>query len=381
MMTVMFLETSLRMGGTEQVVTQLIERFDRKRVRPILCCFYDTGILGAHLMKEGVTVYHGLARHRWDVTLPFRLFRLLRREHVDVLFMINQPLVQFWGTWCGLLARIPVRIAAIRSTGKINRIQRRLLINWLTFPWVSRVTALSQTHKTYLIEKERIDPKKIEIISNGVDLGRFNGVEAPPSLRASLGLPDGAPLVAIVAMLRPEKAHDVFLRAAQTVLKQVPETHFLVAGEGSERLRLERLVAQLGIAPHVHFLGTRRDIPLLLSVCDVGVLSSHSVVETVSNAVLEYMGAQKPVVATRVGSLPEMIDDGETGFLVEPGDWNEMAEKITVLLRDRALASRMGRAGRDKVKRYYTVEQMVSQTEDLFERLLNRGLGVSACES
>lgn len=371
MITAMFLETSLRIGGTENVLTQLMERLDRSQVRPLLCCLYEPGELGDRLIKAGHAIDHHLAKSRWDLGLPIRLFRLFRKEKVDVLFLVNQPLIQFWGTWCGILAGVPVRITAIRSTGKINRIQRRLFINQLTFPWINCVTALSQTHKSYLVEKEKIDPRKIEIIPNGVDFSRFNRQEGGDLLRASLGVPREAKVAGIVAMLRPEKAHDIFLKAAAKVVKGTPEAYFLIVGDGVERSRLESLSAELGIAKNVRFLGARDDIPEILKALDVGVLSSNPVVETLSNSVLEYMAAGKPVVATRVGTLPEVIVEGQTGFLVEPGDWSGLADRMTKLFQDPSLAERMGRAGRQRVEKHYSVDQMVRMTEALFERLLN----------
>ncbi|GEM_PF-424110 len=371
-LTVLFLETSLRIGGTEHVITQLIRRFDRKRVYPIVCCFYEPGEFGKELMKEGIPVFYGLAKSRWDLGMIPRLLKFLREEQVDVLFMVNQPLIQFCGTLCGLLYGVPVQIAAIRSTGKINRIQRRLWINRLTFPWITRVTALSQMHKTYLVEKEKIDARKIEIIPNGVDLARFSAARDNGTLRFSLGIPGKAPLVGIVAMLRPEKGHDVFLKAAERVSRQMPEAHFLIIGEGPEHPRLIQWAKELGIEKKIHFLGARHDVPAILHSLSVAVLSSRPVVETLSNAVLEYMAAAKPVVATRVGSLPEQIEEGKTGFMVEPGDFEAMAEKIVTLLKDNSLVARMGQAGRERVETHYGIDQMVRQTEDLFERLLGR---------
>lgn len=371
MSTVMFLETSLRIGGTETVVGQLIQRLDRRRFRPMLCCLYEPGVLGERLIQAGVPVYHSLAAHRWDLGVGVRLLRLLRREQVDVLFIVNQPLTQFWGTWCGLLARVPVRISAIRSTGKINRVHRRLWINRLTFPWMTRITALSETHRTFLIEREGISPKQLAIIPNGVDLSRFPVDGSAHSLRDALGLSDRGPVVGIVAMLRPEKAHEMFLRTAARVLEQIPSSRFLIVGDGTERSRLESLAETLGIQAQVRFLGARDDVPALVSLFDVAVLSSRPVVETVSNAVLEYMAARKPVVVTRVGSLPELIEEGRTGFLVEPGDWQAMAKRIVQLLQDRSLAKRLGQAAQDRVRQQYTVERMVQQYEALFERLLN----------
>ena len=369
--TVLFLETSMRIGGTETVLTQLMQRLDRRRFRPILCCLYEPGVLGQRLIDSGAAVHHGLAKGRWSLATAWRIYRLLRRERVDVLFMVNQPLVQFWGTWCAWLAGVQVRLAAIRSTGKINRIHRRLWINWITFPFVTRVTSLSQTHKAYLIEHERIRPQLLEIVTNGVDLARFTDEPAPHGLRESLGLSASDAVVGIVAMLRPEKAHDVFLRAAAEAHRQVPTARFVLVGEGPERPRLERLAAELGIADAVKFLGARQDVPALVRTFDVAVLSSHPVVETLSNAVLEYMAAGKPVVATHVGSVPEQVVDGVTGYLVEAGDWRTLGARITTLLHDAEGARRMGRAGRREVEARYSIDRMVQQHEHLFERLLN----------
>ncbi len=368
--TVVFLETSARIGGTETVLSRLMRGIRRDRFRPILCCLYEPGLIGSQLIKEGYPVIHSLGAGSWDLRVPLRLARFLLRERPSVLFIVNQPLTQWWGTWCGLLARIPVKITAIRSTGKINRIGRRLWINRVTFPWISRVTALSGMHKRYLVEQEGIPSEKIEIVPNGVDLERFRGAGDPGSLRKELGIPASARVVGIVAMLRPEKNHPLFLRSAAEVKRKVPEAFFLVVGEGPERRRLESLAAELGLRDSVLFLGVRQDIPALLALLSVAVLSSHPVVETLSNAVLEYMAAGLPVVATRVGSVPEQVADGETGFLVEPDDAPAMAARIIELLRDDSLRERMGKAGWARVKERYTIDRMIRETESLFDRLL-----------
>ncbi len=370
---VCFLETSLRIGGTETVVSQLMRRLDKKKFSPVLCCLYGPGVLGERLIEEGYAVYHSLAQNRLDARLPVKLWQVLRREKINALFIVNQPLTQFWGTWCGLFANVPVRVTAIRSTGKINRIKRRLLLNRLTFPWTNCVTALSEQHKNYLIEKEGIDGRKIEIIPNGVDLQRFASNSTQKGLRDSLELKENQKVVGIVAMLRPEKAHDVFLKAAAEVLARCPATRFVVVGEGPEKSRLEALAAALKISESVHFLGARNDIPEILSFLDVAVLSSQPVVETLSNAVLEYMAAGKPVVATKVGSLSEQVDEGKTGFLVPAGDWQALAERVTELLQNPDLAAKMGEAGRKKVEKDYSVERMVDKTEALLERLVANG--------
>lgn len=369
---VLFLETSMRIGGTETVVNQLVRRFDPARFNPVLVCFYEPGQLGEKLIKDGYTVYHGLAKRSADLGAGIRLFQIMKKEKIDVVFIVNQPLTQFWGVICSHLAGVKGRIAAIRSTGKINRIRRRLMLNKVTFPFVERVTALSQMHVDYLVKEEGINPAQLEIIPNGVDLKRFEFNGEPQKVRESVGLKPGQPSVAIAAMLRPEKGHDTFLKAAAKVVKEVPDARFLIAGDGVEKPKLEELARTLGISSNVIFLGSRSDVPAVVSACDVAVLSSRPVVETLSNAVLEYMAAGKPTVSTRVGSVPEQIDEGVTGYLVEPGDADAMGERITRLLKDRDLASKMGRAAREKVERRYSLAQMINGTQNLCERLARK---------
>lgn len=369
---VLFLETAMRVGGTETVVNQLIRRIDPERFRPVLCCLYEPGFLGERLAKDGYTVHHHVAGKRFDLGTGIRLYKLMRKEKIDVVFIVNQPITQFWGVFMSVLAGVKGRITAIRSTGKINRIKRRLLLNRLTFPWVERVTALSQMHREYLHKEERIAMEHMEIIPNGVDLTRFCFNGEPEKIRTQLGLSKDQPVVGISAMLRPEKDHAMFLRAAQRVLTQVPSAQFLVVGDGAEKSRLEALARELKIEKSVHFLGMRSDVPAVVTLFDVAVLSSFPVVETLSNAVLEYMAAGKPTVATRVGSVPEQIDEDKTGFLVESGDDRAMAERITRLLKDREFCRKMGEAAFEKVVSCYSLEQMVRGYENLFQRLSER---------
>ncbi len=366
---VLFLETSMRIGGTETVVNQLVRRFDSRRFKPVLVCFYEPGQLGEKLIHEGYTVYHGIAKKSWDLSAGFKLWKIMKKEKIHVVFIVNQPLTQFWGVICSLLAGVPGRITAIRSTGKINRIRRRLLLNRVTFPMVERVTALSQMHKDYLVKEEGISADQIEIIPNGVDMSRFELNGKIEKVRQELGLTNGSPVAGIVAMLRPEKNHEMFLRSAARVTREINDAVFLIVGDGVERPKLEALTKELGIEKNVRFLGARNDVPSVVSLFDVAVLSSHPVVETLSNAVLEYMAAAKPVVATSVGSVPEQIEDGKTGYLVDSGDHETMAARILLLLKDRNFAREMGAAALDKVKRQYTLERMVGGTENLCSRL------------
>ena len=370
MKTVMFLETRMKMGGAEMMCSQIIRHLDGKRFRPLLCCLYERDFLGEKLAAEKIPVYDRLASGRWDAGVWFRLARLLRRESVDLLYIINQPLTQFWGTLAGRLAGVPRLVSAIHFMGRIDRVRRQGWINRLAFPFTDRIIALSESHKADLVKKEGLKPEKIEVISNGLEKERLAPAGNPAEIKKRLGLGENVPVVGITAMLRPEKDHALFLKSAQYVLSRRPEVSFLVIGDGTEKDRLAALVRELGIEKNVCFLGLQAEAFRLVSCFDVAVLSSRPVVETFPLSVLEYMAAAKPVVATRVGSLPDLVEEGRTGFLVESGDWKTLGERILTLLQDRGRAESMGQAGRKKVLQEYTLDQTIKKTEALFEKLL-----------
>ena len=166
-----------------------------------------------------------------------------------------------------------------------------------------------------------------------------------------------------MAALRPEKNHEMFLYVAALVQAKLPAARFLVVGDGPERAKLEALAKSLGIAAAVHFLGTRSDVPELLSLVDVLALSSR--MEANPICLLEAMASEKPVVATRVGSVAETVLDGRTGYLVAANESQRMADRLLRLLTDPRRAAAMGRAGREHVIAHWSVERMVQGYQEL----------------
>jgi glycosyltransferase involved in cell wall biosynthesis len=177
--------------------------------------------------------------------------------------------------------------------------------------------------------------------------------------------------VGIIAGLRPEKAHDVFLGAAR-VLAHETNAHFVIVGGGTERDKLKTLASTLNLSDRVHFLGLRTDIARILRGLDVVVLSSRPEVETFPVAIMEAMAASKPVVCTKVGSLEELVLDGQTGFLVAPNSTSQLAARIKWLLDNPGLAKKMGRAGRARILKRFTVNAMVRATEHLLVQIADK---------
>lgn len=362
---VMFLITSMPVGGAEVLLVNLIRGLDRERFVPLLCCMKDLGPLGEEMAAE-VPAFHDIIRNKYDITVAGRLAQLFRQERIDALVTVGAGDKMFWGRIAAHLARVPVVVSAIHSTGWPDGIGLLNRLPWLT-RWTDAFIGVAQAHGEHLTHVERFPAHKVRVIPNGVDTHRFTPERKGTGVRRELGLDPAAPVVGIVAALRPEKDHELFLRAAARVRADQPAARFLIVGEGPERPRLEALCVQLGLKEAVLFLGNRSDIPDLLAACDVFALTSKMEANPVS--ILEAMATGKPVVAPRVGSIAESVIEGETGFLTTAGDEVQAARAISQLLTDRQLAGDMGRAGRAAVDARWSLRRMVEGYEGLITEI------------
>jgi len=361
---VMFIITSMPVGGAETLLVELTRRLDRSRFRPELCCLKHFGPLGEVLAEE-VPAFTGLLADKYDFAVLGRLTSLLRRRRIDAVVTVGTGGDKmFWGRLAGWLAGVPVLCSALHSTGLPDHVE---FPNRLLAPITDAFIAVAPSHGRHLVEHEGCPARKVRVIPNGVDVRRFREQEPDEALRRRLGIPRGAPVAAIVAALRPEKNHEMFLRAAVSIRREVPEARFLVVGDGPQRGRLEDLARELSLDGSVRFLGTRSDVPELLALVDVLALSSHMEANPVS--ILEAMACAKPVVATAVGSVPDSVLDGGTGYLVAPGSVEEMTARVVELFRNPGRATAFGRAGRERVVVQASSERMVEGYQDLIAEL------------
>lgn len=361
---VMFVITCMPVGGAETLLVNLVRRIDRDRFAPELCCLKYFGVLGKELLRE-IPAFTGLLKHKRDVQVFGRLTRLVRERRIDAVITVGTGGDKmFWGRLAAWRAGVPVIASALHSTGMpdgVEWLNRRLA--FLTDAFI----AVAEPHARYLAEHESCPRQKICVIPNGVDVDRFRPLAPSDDLRAELGLPPLAPVAAVVAALRPEKNHELFLRAAARVRAALPAAHFLVIGDGPRRALLEVLRDELGLSDCVHLLGTRSDVPELLALADVLVLSSHMEANPVS--ILEALACEKPVVATHVGSVGETVRDGVTGYLVPPDNEERMAERMLELLTRPNLARHFGRLGREQVAEHSTLAQMVEGYQNLIHEI------------
>jgi glycosyltransferase involved in cell wall biosynthesis len=351
-------------GGAERLAAVVAMKLDPARFESVLCASRQTDepLLDRELEEAGIGVL-ALGRRSTLDLLAWRPLVSLLRDGVDVVHahMFGSNV---WGTVLGRLSGVPVVVAHEHTWSFQGRPLRRFLDRELVARWADVFVAVSGEDRRKMIEVEGVDPAKIRLIPNGIP-SPANGAVA--DVRAELGIEPGAPVLGVVCELRAQKALEVLFEAAALLLAEFPTLKVLVAGDGPERARLEEGARRLGVANTVLFLGIRRDVPAVLAAVDVAVLSSDY--EGSPLSVMEYMAAAKPVVSTRVGGVPELVKDDVHGLLVEPRDPEALAEAVARLLRDPALAKRLGAVGRKRQQREFSLEAMVRRIEDLYEEL------------
>ena len=362
---VCFLIDELAAAGTETQLLALIRRLDRTRVLPYLCLLRGGSPASQALEPDDCPVWRlGVGSLRRPSTFMHanRFIRFLRRERIDVV-QAYFPDSSYFGLPAAWLAGVPQRIRTRNNVGHwLTPLHRRLgrLLNRFKTGTVVNCGAA----RAALLAAEGPRPETVTVLENGVDHARFLAVP-PPSAETS-----AARRVGVVANLRPVKGLDVFLDAATRLAREPGDLTFAVAGEGDIRRPLEESARARGLAGRFQLPGAAADVPAFLGGLDIAVLPSRS--EGMSNALLEYMAAGRPIVATAVGAAPELIEDGVHGLLVPPGDAARLAEAINRLLSEPRLARRLGEAARRRARDRYSREAMVGRFTEFYEGLAAR---------
>jgi glycosyltransferase involved in cell wall biosynthesis len=258
--------------------------------------------------------------------------------------------------------RRPYVVSTVHSS-RVRSEEDREMLRVLT-PHMDQLIAVSRAIEAKL-ESEGRTTAPIRRIYNGVDLSRYENQEPSCTLPEEYGMEPGSQIVGVVARLEPEKGHPTLLEAWPTVLRSCPDVYLLIVGEGSRRDALEALARDLRIAHRVVFTGRRDDVPAVTAALDVAVLPSYREAQGLS--ILEALALSRPVVASNVGGIPEVITDGVTGLLVPPHDPDALAAAIIRLLRDHPFADTLGRAGHDMVHDRFDITTMVALVQQIYE--------------
>jgi glycosyltransferase involved in cell wall biosynthesis len=362
------------LGGAEGLARQIAQRLDRDRFESTLCVtrWEPTPAAEAVLaeLAENDTDFIGMRRgSRFDLR-PWRgLVAEMRRRRIDILHS-HKIGSNLWGALIAPRVPVPVLIAHEHTWSWQGQAYRRLIDRHLIARRAAAFVAVSQADRRKMTEIEGIPPEKTRFIPIGIPPPRRS--PHPVDLRAELGIRPEQPLVGLVGTLRPQKAYEVMIEAAEILRCEFPGVRVVIVGgeenpAAAERPRLELLVRERGLEQSVTLVGFQPNSFDLIDAFDVAAQSSDF--EGSPQSVLEFMEAGKAVVATAVGGVPDQVHDGVNGILVEPRAPAELADGIATLLRDQALARRMGAAGREIRRREFSMEVMVARIEDLYEEL------------
>ena len=357
---------SLEVGGLENGVVNLVNRLDRDRYDHEICCIASSGPMADRIQPPVPIHVLGKVASGKAYLLPFRLAGLIRRVAPDIVHTRN------WGAMDGVLA---ARLAGVKrvvhgehgreATDPNGANSRRRWIRRLLSPAVNHFIAVSADLANWLVEDVGVPGRKVTHIINGVDAVKFGPRgEVSPS-REELGLPVDPCLMGIVGRLDPVKDHATLFKAFSRLGENA---HLVVVGDGPMRNELIGLANELGLTGRVSFLGNRNDVPDILPALDVFVLPS--IAEGISNTILEAMACGLPVVASRVGGNPELVKDGETGFLFCAGDVQALAGRLNQYLQHSDLRGEHGKAARARIEREFSLAAMVDKYDRLYRSIL-----------
>ena len=363
-LNVMFVITSMPVGGAEVLLMNLVRRFDPKRIKPSICCLKEKDELGEKVSFD-IPVFDHQIKHKFDLGVVKRLGKLYLKNKIDAIVTVGAGDKMFWGRLAAKNAGIPIILSALHSTGWPDGVGR--MNRWLTGITTGFI-ACAESHGNFLVEFEKFPKEKVFVIPNGIDTEKFKfDPDARRNWRQQLNIPTDAPVVGIVAALRSEKNHPLFVQSAGKVLASVPDAHFIIAGDGPERPLIESEIASLGIGERVHMIGSTSDIPGVLSATDLFALTSKNEASPVS--ILEAMSCERPVVAPSVGSISESVLEGQTGFLVPEGDLDAASGRWIDVLENRELGTQMGVFARQHVVANSSLDSMTEGYASLVEQL------------
>ena len=360
---ILHLTTDSRIGGAEKNIIALVTHLDKAKYENKVVALMPGGELISKLRGCGIKAECLGMKNKFDLGAIFKLYRLIKDSKIDILhtYLFHANIL---GRVLGRLARVPVIISSIRV---MERRRHHLWIDWLTNRMVDVETCVCEAVRKFTIEKGKIEPRKLVTIPNAIDVQQYELNMDVEQKKRELGLGSSHSILGVVGRLHKQKGHIYLLKAMRQIIKEYPGAVLLVMGDGPLRMRLRQVCSKLLIHMYVKFLGLRHDIKEITALIDVFILPS--LWEGMPNVLLEAMALGRPIVATRVGGVDEMIEDGTSGVLVPPADKKALAEAVIHLLGRPDKGRGLGQMARKQVARRFPIEGMVKRTEKLYEEL------------
>lgn len=356
MTKVVIVISKMNIGGAEKVFYDIAEGLNLDiGYRVTVVCLYARGKLGDRLAAKGMEIHENILKDKFDAMGIFRLADMLRDKAPDILYIAGQAVTQAVCLMAGIFVKIPLKVIGFHSHNLVRRSWIKSLTDRLSISSADYITCVSESQKRHLIFDKRAQPEKIKVIYNGVDTKIFK-----PSVKKT----DNSIVIGAVGSLRKEKGFDIMIKSIPEVVKSCPQAFFIIVGAGAEKERLEKAASDLNVNSRIAFLGQREDIPEIIPAFDIACSSSRT--ENFPLSIIECMACAKPIVATKVGGVPEMVKDGFNGVTIDSESPEALAKAIIYLINNKELRKTMGINARKAVEENFTVEKMVQSYKDFF---------------
>ena len=363
---VLFMTNRLEHGGAERMLLSLARRLPALGIEPVIACLKDAGPLAIECIEQGIVVHDNLLHHKTDAAVLLRLRQIIEAAAIDAVVVAHSGGDRmFWGTLAGRISGLPVVVwshwfprAGHRHVERANRALYR---------WIDAFVALGAAHRDALAAHEGVPIDRIEIIRNGIELDQYADRTRDDAARARLVLRAGEIGVGLIANLRAEKRHDVFLAAAARLTPSHRNLRFFIIGDGPLRERIETQVRDMGLNDPVTLLGARSDVPELLAGLDIACLCSE--IECLPVVMLEAAAAGCAFIGPDVGGVGEFLVHRATGLTVNASDGGALADALSELSSDPALRRRLTETARARVRTEFDADTMATSFSVLLHRL------------
>ena len=368
---VLYIIATLPIGGAEEHLKTVVANIDSYGFKPTVCCIGEKGLIGEEIESLGVEVIT-LGRMKgkgFDPRIIKGLMALIKEREIDIIHT-HLYHANMYGRAAALAARVPV-VATEHNVYKSYK-KKRSVINRLLAKRTDSMIAVSMAVKDEICKRDSIDPAKVEVIYNGIEVERFKVPDAEEKRRAkvALGLEPDIIVAGTISRLSKQKGHTYLLRAFADLTRSFPELKLLVVGSGPLEDELKSQAEKLGLSESVIFTGARRDVPEILKALDIFVMPS--LWEGFPVSLLEAFATGLPVVVSPVGGVVDAVKDRVSGLYVEPEDVDGLVAQISKLLKDNEMATGLGTEARKVVEESFSVSCMVDSLAELYTDVLAR---------
>ncbi len=361
--------SKLPVGGVENQLFIVLKNYDRKRFNPIVCSLSEEGEIGREIRESGLEVISlNRLKHTFDYKIVKDICDIVKRREIKIV-RTHQYHANLYGRLAAILAKVPCIVASVHNIYTMDKKLHRRVLNNLLGRFTDKVVAVSETVKKDILQYDGLPEGKVAVIYNGIDTGRFVRIEGNP-VRKEFCIAQDVPVIGTIGRLTFQKGQRYLIEAAARIIRKFPRIKLLITGEGPDKNELEELAGKLGISGNVFFLGMRRDIPEVLEAIDIFVFPS--LWEGLGTAFIEAMAAGRPVIATDIPPVREVLEDKITGVIVPLNNSDAIADSIELLLTNKTLAENLGKAARERAVSFFSIGATVTKYTALFETVLER---------